>query len=748
MDWKVALSASSLVRCVATALLVCCAGCGSSDDPSQPDDGGTAPIGPRPPGPRPVFPAKMPSLTGYRLVPAFSAAQVAKLAGPITLVWRTTPGAMPFALQYHGVIMQLTGDAPRQVLDFSSAVSTERESGALGLALHPKFDDAADRHPYAYVWYNVNTSPQHQRLSRFTWSESSQTFDPGSETVLVDQAEASPNHNAGRIAFGADGFLYFGNGDDENALNSQRLDHDLFAGIFRIDVDMRGGSVSHPPPRQPDDGNTANYFIPNDNPFVGTPNALEEYWALGLRNPFLFSWDKQTGEMWVGDVGETFREEVDKVVKGGNYEWPDREGDISYTPTPLAAGTRTPPVYTYSHWEMADVTAMLGGFVYRGKKFPELAGKYVYSDWISGRIWAVDTSTTPPTRTTLVDTNPSYELIGISEDPDGELYFSAWTTVVTLDRDDSASQVPKKLSDTMLFPDMTALAAHPALVPYEINSPLWSDGAVKQRWISVPEGQSISMKDGVLQLPPGAYAVKHFELPSSVSPHARGRRLETRVLVVGQDQTYGLAYRWNAAGTDADLVTEPIYEGFEDDANAESRLWHFPSTGQCWICHRKENRVLGFAAPQLSKKLSTGEDQIAALTARGVFDSSVSTEVHYPSPTDASASLEERATSYLAANCAHCHHPRDQFVGYWDARYGIALSDRALVNMPTHNSPMANRLGMPTAPLLAPGNPDGSLLFARIKSSDPDLRMPPLARNKVDDASVELIRQWIAGMSP
>jgi uncharacterized repeat protein (TIGR03806 family) len=727
---------------LSVALLVWVACSSKHDDPPQDT------TAPRPPGPRPVFPTKAPSVTGYRFVEAITAAQADALSAPINIVWRTDASKPPFVLNYPGFVSLLLPEESRKVLDFTAAVSTDRESGALGMVLHPKFDDAADPHPFMYVWYNVSGDAKKQRLSRFTWSEATQTFDPGSELVMIEQEEKSANHNGGRIAFGSDGFLYFGNGDDENNANHQTLSRALFAGIFRIDVDSRGGSVSHPPPRQPEGGTTTGYFIPNSNPFVGTPGALEEFYALGLRNPFLFSFDRANGDLWVGDVGETFREEVDKVVAGGNYEWPDKEGEVSFTPTPLVAGTRTPPVYQYSHWEMADVTAILGGFVYRGSKFPELTGKYLYGDWISGRVWALDLSQSPPTRKTIIDTNTKYQLIGISEDPSGELYFSAWNQIAKIERDPTTDQIPKRLYDTMLFPDQGALVPHPTLVPYEINAPLWSDAAVKKRWVSVPEGQKISMVDGKLKLPVGSYVVKHFELPASVSPSGRGRRLETRIMVVGEDETYGLSYKWNDAGTDADLVTEPMYDGFEDEAAGLSRTWHFPSAGQCWNCHRAENRLLGFVAPQLNKKVGDGTDQIAAFVQKNVFDSSVTTDVALVPPFDASASLDLRATSYIAANCSSCHHPRDEFVGYWDARFGVPLADRMLVNMPNHDSPMAARLGLPGALLVVPGNPKASLLLARIKSNDPDLRMPPLGRNLVDADAAALIEQWIAAMPP
>jgi glucose/arabinose dehydrogenase len=225
-------------------------GCGSDATEDNVGPGGTLPDGsglspepsagageapPPPPRPR-EFSLSTPSLSGFALVDAFPGAQ---LSLPSAVAW--PKGGRPLVLQRHGTVEQITSGGSRRVLDFSSRVHLASEGGALGMALHPNFGDGSGASPYAYFWYNA--AGMRQRLSRFTWNPASQSFDGGSELVLVDQAEEKGEHNAGRVAFGPDGFLYFGNGDDDDLSggNDQRLDRDLVAGVFRIDVDFRGG---------------------------------------------------------------------------------------------------------------------------------------------------------------------------------------------------------------------------------------------------------------------------------------------------------------------------------------------------------------------------------------------------------------------------------------------------------------------------------------------------------------------------
>jgi glucose/arabinose dehydrogenase len=181
-----------------------------------------------PPQPR-ELPLATPSLGGYTLVEAFPNAGV-KI--PSALVWPKVDGVAPFLLERSGRIVQLGAGAARTVLDFSTTVAMISEGGALGMALHPAFGDGSGPSPYVFVWYNAKGTPRNkQRLSRFTWNVATKSFDASSESVLVEEEEEKTEHNAGRIQFGPDGFLYFGNGDDINEANHQRLDRAHFAGI-------------------------------------------------------------------------------------------------------------------------------------------------------------------------------------------------------------------------------------------------------------------------------------------------------------------------------------------------------------------------------------------------------------------------------------------------------------------------------------------------------------------------------------
>ncbi|MBK7859452.1 MAG: PQQ-dependent sugar dehydrogenase [Archangiaceae bacterium] len=696
------------------------------------------------------FPLTTPMLFGYAIVDAFPGTF---LSGAMDMEW-PKGSSQPFVLQAGGHIVRLHGDGTRDLcLNFETQVAHREEAGALGMALHPKFEDPVAPVPYVYVWYNLEGTTHHQRLSRWTWDPVRKIFDPASELVMVEQTEYSLEHNGARVRFGPDNFLYFPNGDDTRPdETTQRLDAGLFSGLFRIDVDMKGGTVSHAPPRQPFEAVTQGYFIPNDNPFVGVPNANEEYFALGFRNPYAFSFDRANGQIWLGDVGDTWREELNPITAAGNYQWPVYEGDIQRRMgQSLTIGTPHAPAYTYSHASLGDLSAIMMGVVYRGTALPELAGKVIYSDWPAGRIWAFDPATGK--RQSLYEWNsPMTSPVGFGQDAAGEVYVISWSTIYRLARATAPHGVPAKLSQTNLFRDLSSLTPSSLVHPYSIRSPLWSDGASKHRFVYVPAGQTAAAEaDGGMDLPPGSMLVKQFDLPDSAQPTGgRTKRLETRVLVVGNQDTYGVTYRWNHDGTDADLLLEAADEQIDDLVPAESRTWHFPSSGECWSCHREENRVLGFRSYQLNYEATAGTNQLAALATLGMLDPTSVAHAPAPlaSPTDTTATAEARASAYFAANCAHCHHPGAAYLGgvSWNANPGVAPADRGLLNEYHHNSPMAVGLGLPFGVLVKPGDPMASLLRRRIASVDPDLRMPPVGRTKVDPVALEVIDAWISSL--
>jgi len=264
------------------------------------------------------------------------------------------------------------------------------EGGLLGLAFHPGF--ATNGYFYVFYMNQTNSAPPTTNwwdcLSRFQTSATDpNAADTNSEVPLFIQYDRDTSHNGGDLHFGSDGYLYVSVGDEGGAYNyyhnAQRIDLNLFSGILRLDVDKRPGNL--PPNPSPTSAVTTNYLIPADNPFVGATNfnglpvdpnwVRTEFWAVGLRNPWRFSFDPVTGLLYCGDVGENTMEEVDIIQRGGNYGWPFYEGTNG-----AANGIPNPifPILTYLH---GGSIAVIGGVVYRGNRFPEMYGAYIFGTY-------------------------------------------------------------------------------------------------------------------------------------------------------------------------------------------------------------------------------------------------------------------------------------------------------------------------------------------------------------------------------
>ncbi|MDB6112458.1 MAG: glucose/sorbosone dehydrogenase domain protein, partial [Pedosphaera sp.] len=305
-------------------------------------------------------------------------------------------------------------------LDLSAKTQGWDDCGLLGIAFHPEYGQAGSpNRGYVYVYYqfqmpgNIQGSATvrppaatlaYNRLSRFTVPAGSSVADPNSEVILINLFDRHLWHNGGGMFFGADGFLYLSNGDEGGASDqynqAQKINGSLFSGVLRIDVN-KDPTKSHPIRRQPQDAasppagwpnsSTGNYYVPNDNPWQdANGNLLEEFWAIGVRSPHRMTYDPPTGQIWLGDVGQDVREEVDLIQKGHNYQWGYWEGTYPGAkpmPSPLI-GIDTPPVYDYPH-DQGD-GCVIGGYVYRGARFStDLGGKYIFGDNDSGRIWTL-----------------------------------------------------------------------------------------------------------------------------------------------------------------------------------------------------------------------------------------------------------------------------------------------------------------------------------------------------------------------
>ena len=289
------------------------------------------------------------------------------------------------------------------LLDITDRVSTDgNEEGLLGFAVSPDFEE--DR--AYYVYYNAR-NPRRTVLSRFSLVPPNGDA-AATEQVLLEVQQPFANHNGGQIVFGPDGHLYIGLGDggggndpNDNAQNAGTL----LGSILRIDV-SGGGS---------------GYEVPAGNPFAGRQDARGEIWAYGFRNPWRFSFDRQTGELWAGDVGASTREEIDVVERGGNYGWRVMEGfECRGGGTACSSEGFLPPVFDYATGS-GGTCSVTGGFVYRGSAIPELRGAYVFSDYCSGSVYALRAAQGVLTEQAVI-AELGFLVSSLSQDNDGELY--------------------------------------------------------------------------------------------------------------------------------------------------------------------------------------------------------------------------------------------------------------------------------------------------------------------------------------
>jgi glucose/arabinose dehydrogenase len=312
-----------------------------------------------------------------------------------------------FVVEQEGVIRLWKEGRLSLFLDIRDRVIAGGEMGLLGLAFHPQFS----KNRRLFVNYTAPSPTLNTVISEFTVGPNG----PGGERILRTIPQPYRNHNGGQIAFGPDGYLYIGMGDGGAANDPQGHGQNpasLLGKMLRVDVDRR----SHGRP----------YGIPSDNPFVGIAGTAPEIWALGLRNPWRFSFDSKTGRLFAGDVGQGAREEIDLIQKGKNYGWNRMEGTIctpDVNPNCDQHGL-TLPRFDYPR---SQGSVVVGGFVYRGREIPGLYGAYVYGDFGNGRIWALRYDDGRPPQL-ILDTGRNISAFG--EDVHGELYVVDYDGVV------------------------------------------------------------------------------------------------------------------------------------------------------------------------------------------------------------------------------------------------------------------------------------------------------------------------------
>ena len=634
-----------------------------------------------------------------------------------------------------------------------------------GVAAHPDFTENG----FIYVMTVNSDEPEESGswVSRFTMSTKAPfKADPSSELVLFKWLRGG--HNGGCLRFGHDGYLYIATGDGSgiaDALKSGQDVSDLMGSILRVDVDNTAGERA--------------YAIPDDNPLVDNADARPEIYSFGHRQIWKFSFDRKTGDLWAGEVGQDLWEMVYKIKKGGNYGWSVREGAHPFRPErPQGPAPFEEPVVEHHHHDFRSIT---GGFVYHGSRLPELTGNYIYGDFDTGKVSTFRyRGGKAHGKTTIADTD--VRIVDFIEADDLEVYLLDYVSgqlyelVENAEAGKKNTDFPQKLSETGLFKSVADHIPADGVIPYDVNSPLWSDNAQKYRFIAIPGDGQIDFDDVTYpQAPPeappgwrfpdGTVLVKTFAIETEVGNPESEVRLETRLLhhkrMDGEDNGYGAqvwrgyTYIWNDAQTDA--VLAPL-EGLDreltiKDADAaggkRKQVWHFPSRSECTLCHTMAARyVLGVSTMQMNRDYDYGHfqmNQIEYLDRLGMFSASPEkTPDDLPKLADYQDDTEDvnlRARSYLQSNCSHCHRKWGGGNAEFTLLVNYNLEDGGLVGV----KPQQGLFNLLDSELVIPGQPEKSMIYHRM-TLDGLGRMPHIASNVKNSKAVDLIREWISKM--
>ncbi|MCE9561985.1 MAG: PQQ-dependent sugar dehydrogenase [Planctomycetes bacterium] len=629
-----------------------------------------------------------------------------------------------------------------------------------GAVLHPKFQENG------FIYLSEMPDGKTEtldgtRVVRYTVDRAKMTAEVDSAKVIF----VWPNggHNGGCLRFGPDGMLYISTGDGSGIADGLQTGQDLgtvLGKILRIDVDSAAADKK--------------YTIPEDNPFVKTKGARGEIWAYGIRQSWKISFDTATGQLWAGEVGQDLWEMVNLVEKGGNYGWSVKEGDHPFRPERKTGPSPIlKPIVEHNHSEFRSVT---GGFVYHGKKHPELNGAYIYGDYDTGRVWMLRYDAKAKKVTEHKElAKTRLRIVAWAQDSDGEVYAlnfidgGIYELAPPAPVAKNQPDFPRKLSETGLFADTAKLLPEKGLIPYSVNSELWSDGATKERYIAIPGDAKIEFETVTYpqpapgsvpgwRFPDGTVMVKTFSLETEPG---KKRRLETRLLVasnVGGTEEYGdqvwsgYTYLWNDAQTDAELADiKGVDREFtlKTATGEKKQNWHFPSRAECTMCHTATAKyALGVNTAQMNRDHNYSgvvANQLATFEHIGLFDKKLPAKPEklekIADYRDTKADLESRARAYLFANCSHCHRKWGGGNAEFQLLTTLPVKELGLLDV----KPQQGTFDLKDPKLLVPGEPERSMIAHRMTRLGLG-RMPHIASNVVDEPAVKLIHDWIKAM--
>jgi len=666
---------------------------------------------------------------------------------------------------------------------------------AYSLTFHPRFAENG----WLFVGSNgkEGDGPNRSRIRRYEISREA-PYELIGEPVTIIEWDSN-GHNGAATTFGNDGMLYVTTGDGTSDSDENNVGQDLstlLAKVLRIDVD------------HPDPGKT--YSVPSDNPFVDTPGARPETWAYGLRNPWRITTDPVTGQIWVGNNGQDLWEQVYLLQRGANYGWSVFEGSHPFYPhRELGPTPHVLPTAEHHHRESRSLTGgvvyhgerlpeLRGAYLYGDHSTGKIwaikhdGERVVWQQEIADTTFAI----------TAISLDADGEILVVDHAGKGEGGFYRLEPIDPVDPGD-APAFPTRLSETGLFESVPGHRVAAGLIPYSVIAPLWSDNAAKDRWIALPAGGSIRMTDKwSWDFPDETVLVKSFATqPIAGAANRDGQRwIETRLMLKRNNEWVGYTYAWDEDQSEAHLVDADGDDRevvIEAGGQPDRMNWHFPSRTECMVCHtRAANFVLGLTTRQLNRDHDYGDgvmrNQLATLEALGVLrnsgwetdakqnlkvqlqergDAGPAIESHLAAvradsqqkavrsravlpkppanferlvdPYDPSGDLTLRARSYLHANCAYCHTD----AGGGNARIDLAF-DASIERMRVMDEPpLHHTFGIEAAKLIAPGEPERSVLLHRVGMRGAG-QMPQLGTDRVDQPARELLRQWIESLQP
>jgi len=626
-----------------------------------------------------------------------------------------------YVAQHNGLILQIRDDGQISTLaDLRGLVAHGEQWGLQSIALHPDFVEDG-RMFLGYTSHDQRDAPQGlaSHLAVLDTLAGSRSAVEASLRQLLSESQRRPYHPIANLRFGPDGMLYvsWGGGASQDGLS-------LRGKLLRLAV-SKGGSETK-------------VSAAADNPFVGDVVRPEVY-ALGFRNPWRFSFDRVTGDLWLGDVGRSSYEEVNRIERGGHYGWPLFEGTSCRSPECSSIDHR-PPVVQHRGAELCSLT---GGVLYRGDELEGLQGHYIYGDHCSGSLWAFDPSAPSPEPRVIRSGNGEVLPGSFAEGSDGELFVVQTSghgtgqdrvfRLVSRAAPDPAPQARARSLRELGCVQSGSYANTPlGMLNYQLVAPAWNDGAEVLRFMTPSIDDFIGPWDTV-RARPHALFLKTF---------ARGGRpIETQMLAKRPDGTWrAYTFAWNEQGTDA-VPVEAVQRRVLDSGEA----WFFQPDG-CFRCHSSATDVLiGATRAQLELPVpETGSNQLADWLADGtIAPEDAARNGSYPTEWPGSD-----AASYLHVNCAHCHQPGGAAADSGlDLRISALHEGRGFCDPPGSSMPgsMATQPGSASSTPQSQGPLAGAIL-QRMASVGPDA-MPP-GRGPVDVDGLALVGAWLDRLEP